>query len=83
MSIPANYRAMRRLSIQKEAFMVKKEKFREDIADVTNHDGMLNKSLPDDLEDNLMSCLQAVPITLSKEEDVRNSYLHHYDKTME
>ena len=50
---PIEMRALRRLSIHKQAFMTKKEDFMESIDDTINHGGLLNSSLPDKHEEQL------------------------------
>ena len=51
--------------------MLKKDEHMENEHDVTNHDGLLNKTLPDTLEDSLHQCLQIKPVTFLSEEEVR------------
>ena len=55
----------------------------ESIDDTINHDGLLNSSLPDKHEEKLQSCLQIKPAVFLNEEDVRQSFIDHYDKTMD
>lgn len=55
----------------------------ESIDDTINHGGLLNSSLPDKHEEQLQSCLQIKPSVFLKEEDVRQSYLDHYEKPLE
>ena len=55
----------------------------ETIDDTINHDGLLNSSLLDKHEEQLQSCLQIKPAVFLKEEDVRQSFLDHYEKPLE
>ena len=51
--------------------MVKKDENMENEHDMTNHDGLLNKTLPDTLEESLQQCLQIKPVVFLNEEEVR------------
>ena len=63
--------------------MTKKADFMESIDDTINHDGLLNKTLPDKHEEKLQSCLQIKTAVFLNEQDVRQSYKDNYGKTME
>ena len=69
-------RAMRRLSIQKEAFMF-------NINEQTNHDVMLNESLPEKLEDQLQNCLIIKPSIFSDENIVKIQFFANWKKSID
>jgi len=57
-------KAHRRLSIQKEAFMILP-------SEIVNHDGVVNSELPESVEKGLHTCLVIKPVIYSDEKEVR------------